>query len=274
MENKVNMEKVEKLNQLKAQQEQIEQEIAIQAKLAQNDIKKAEAIEYAQKSLDKKVTTFKQIEGIKQFNLKTYPQLEGKVSNVTLTETPRTYLYKEDGNTDYDNPWIGEATGVVMETITLSYKGYVLSLKLSGKVELPYKISNSSREYTVKGAIKKIDDYEERLAYENKIKQIQNDALQSAMDELEELFRVDNVDASFEHKISGYSSRYEKGGWVEYNALEIKFENGNFIKYRVGYKYDTDQPSGYSHTLSLVEFKDNRLEEIKRSPNKLINHLK
>jgi len=167
MENKVNMEKVEKLNQLKAQQEQIEQEIMIQVKLAQNDIKKAEAIEYAQKSMGKKVTTFKQIEGTKQFNLITYPQLEGKVSNVTLTETPRTYLYKEDGNTDYDNPWIGEAIEVVMETITLSYKGNVLSFKLSGKVELPYKISNSSREYTVKGAIKKIDEYEEPLPYEN-----------------------------------------------------------------------------------------------------------
>ena len=113
----------------------------------------------------------------------------------------------------------------------------------------------------------------ERLAYENKIKQIQNNALQSAMDELEELFRVNNVDASFEHKISGHHS-YDRRNWVEYNAIEIKFENGNFIKYRVGYKYDAEQLSGYVHTLSLVEFKDNRLEEIKRSPIKLINHLK
>jgi hypothetical protein len=273
MENKVDIGKVEKLNQLKAQQEQLQKEIEIQAKLAQNDIKKAEAIEYAQKSLNGRLINIKKIEEIKQYHLKTYPQLEGKVSNTTITETPRTYLYKEDGTTDYDNPWIGETIEKVIETTILSYKDHILAFQSSGKVELPYKIANSSREYTIKGAIKKIDEYVERLAYENKIKQIQNNALQSAMDELEELFRVNNVDASFEHKISGHHS-YDRRNWVEYNAIEIKFENGNFIKYRVGYKYDAEQLSGYVHTLSLVEFKDNRLEEIKRSPIKLINHLK
>jgi hypothetical protein len=274
MENKVDIGKVEKLNQLKAQQEQLQKEIEIQAKLAQNDVKKAEAIEYAQKSLNGRLINIKKIEEIKQYYLKTYPQLEGKVSNTTITETPRTYLYKEDGTTDYDNPWIGEKIEKVIETIILSYKDHILAFQSSGKVELPYKIANSIREYTIKGAIKKIDEYVERLAYENKIKQIQNNAVQSAMDELEEMFRVDNIDASFEHKISGYFSKYEKRNWIEYDAIEIKFKNGNFIKYRVGYKYDAEQLSGYVHTLSLVEFKDNRLEEIKRSPIKLINHLK
>jgi len=274
MENKVNMEKVEKLNQLKAQQEQLQKEIEIQAKLAQNDVKKAEAIEHVKKSLNERLIKVVKVEEIRQHYLKTYPQLKGEVSNTTIKETPRTYLYKEDGTTDYNNPWIGETIEKVIETTILSYKGYTLSVQSSGKVELPYKIANSIREYTIKGAIKKIDEYEERLAYENEINQIQNNALQSAMDELEEMFRVDNVNASLEHKRSGYYSNYDKRNWIEYDAIEIKFENGNFIKYRVGYKYDTDQPSGYSHTLSLVEFKDNRLEEIKKSPIKLINHLK
>jgi hypothetical protein len=273
MENQVDMEKVERLNQLKAQQEQIEKEIVIQKKLAQNDIKKAEAIEDAQKSLDRKVTTFKQIEGIKQSNLKIYPQLEGKVSNITIKETPYTYLYKEDGIIDYDNQWRGEAIEKVIETITVSYKGHVFTFHPSGKVEIPYKIANSFREYTVKGAIKKIDEFEVEKERKNLDIQRKTAALQSATEFLKKSIEESNIKATIESKKSGHYISSNRREWIEYDVLEIKFENGNFIKYRVGYQWNKEFSSTI-HTLSLVEFKDNRLDDVKKDPQKLLNHLK
>jgi predicted RNA-binding protein Jag len=270
MENQVDMEKVERLNQLKAQQEQIEKEIAIQSKLAQNDIKKAEAIQQAKNDLYLKIKKLNDIEIIKKHNIAQFPQLNSVKQLSKIEVKPWTYLYDENG---LNQKWEGDKISEDFEGTLISYKGHTLSFWPSGKVEIPYSVANSCREYTVKGAIKKIDEFEEEKERKNLDIQRKTAALQSATEFLKKSIEESNIKATIESKKSGHYISSNRREWIEYDVLEIKFENGNFIKYRVGYQWNKEL-SSITYTLSLIEFKDNRLDDVKKDPQKLLNHLK
>jgi predicted RNA-binding protein Jag len=271
MNTSVDTQKIEKLNQLKAQQAQIELEIQNQEKLAQNEIKKAEAIDSAKTKLKRKVVEAQLLNQFKTSLIDKYPELQATHKPITITETPWTYLFNGE---KYDEKWQGAPIEENVLSIELKYQDYTLDIKPNGKVELPYSIANSLRQYTIKGAIKKIDKYINEQDRKEAQKNAKAKALTDAVDFLTRSIKQTGANATITHKVTGsmvpdYSSRSGSNKvWSEWNEITIQFENGNRLKYRVGYN------STGTFTLSLQEFLDTRITEIKKDPITSIIHLK
>ena len=270
MNTSVDTQKIEKLNQLKAQQAQIELEIQNQAKLAQNEIKKAEAIDRSKIQLQNRVIREQQLNQLKASLIDKYPELQATHKPITISETPWTYLFN-GGN--YDERWQGEPIKETITSIELKYQDYKLDIKPDSKVELPYSIANSHRHFTVKGAIKKIDEYINKQVQKESRKNAEAKALTNAIDYLTRSIKQTGAKATITHKTTGsmvpdYSSKRGNNIWSEWNEITIQFANGNRLRYKVGYN------STETFTLSLQEFLDTRITEMKKDPITSIIHLK
>jgi predicted RNA-binding protein Jag len=270
MNTSVDTQKIKKLNQLKEQQAQIELEIQNQEKLAQNEIKKAEAIYSAKTELKSKVVEAQLLNQFKASLIDKYPELQATHKPITITETPWTYLFNGE---NYNEKWQGAPIKETITSIELKYQDYTLDIKPDGKVELPYSIANSYRQYTIKGAIKKIDKYINEQDRKEAQKNAKAKALRNAVDYLTRSIKQTGAKATVTHKVTGsmvpdYSSRRGTNKWIEWNEITIQFENGNLLRYKVGYN------ATETCTLSLQEFLDTRITEIKKDPISSIIHLR
>ena len=276
MNTEVNNEKIEKLNQLKAEQERIEQEIREQEAEAQIELKKERAIKSAERALQKE---FERVELLNEEKLNLIKiaeendiELTVKESDDEIRKQPWTYLPKTDGQPGLKE-WRGEAITKPQKNIHISYRNIDLYIKGDNKVELPYEVTMSSRTYRLKTAIRKINEYLEVQHQKTQKILKEKKALELATKHLKELLEKSGAKAEVTSKTTGsigydYSRSKRQKIWIEWNEITIQFENGNRLRYKVGYT------TNEKFTLNLVDFIDVRISDIKKDPTLSINHLK
>lgn len=275
MNTTVDTQKIEKLNQLKAEQERIELEIRAQEREAKNEIKKAEAISRAESLLKKNVEKELNLEQVKDRiaseAAKLNIELGFKTKTLKITETPWTYIFNPVDSKD--EQWKGAPISQDIQSTVISYKDVILTVQSDGTIELPYYIANSNRTFKLKTAIKKIDEYVAKENQKVTDKQRKEKALNEAVEYLTRSIKQAGAKAEITTRSTGstgydYTRSRREQIWVEWNEITVQFENGNRLRYKVGYT------ANETFTLNLTEFFDSRITDIKKDPILSINHLK
>jgi hypothetical protein len=276
MNTTIDTQKIEKLNQLKAEQERIENEIRAQERVAGNESKKLDAVKHAEAKLAKDVEGVTRLETIKAAIITQALKLGINLTVTRITKklsvTPWTYIYSPAGQS-LDEKWQGTDITEDVNVTELSYKDYNFTVASNGTIELPYRIVNSHRTYKLKTAVKKIDEYIATQNRQETDKQRKEIALRAAMSWLTNSIKQSGAKAEVTSKTTGstgydYSRSKRQQTWIEWNEITVQFENGNRLRYKVGYT------ANEKFTLNLVEFIDVRISDRKKDPILSINHLK
>lgn len=273
MNTSIDTQKIEKLNQLKEQQKQLELEIKNQQNITQNEIKKAEAVEYAKnmiKAYTERENNLRAVQNAAitmatnmghQFTVNTYQR--------EIFETPYAYIRDEHGR---DIKWTGDPVKGNAETTVIKYSDVELKFDASGKIELPYNIAKSFRIYTLKGAIKKIDEYRQKEQSKENLKEREAKAVRAATSWLTNSIKQSGAEATITTNVTGAMNptygRCQTSEWREWTEITIQFANGNKLRYKVS--SSLDKP----FIINLMEFIDTRITDIKKDPILSINHLK
>lgn len=279
----IDTKKVERLNALKAEQERIEKELAIQEKLAKNESKKIEAVSSAISRIDSTLQAIDILNASKRGFLK---ELQAINPSVTISETkksnfetPYTYLLNEQ---DELERWDGEPIPYICTHLEIQYNGCKIgvdkfttgdryNMRTAYKMTLCESITgrwNSS--YTkAETVITKINEY---IAQQDRKRQDELNRKQAYKDGLAHLKFITPKGTKIEQKSGGQS--YSKGrgyGWISWQEFHISLPNGNRVVYKVTANTRPDEPS---FNLILISFKDARIEEVKKTPETLIDYLK
>lgn len=283
MNNSIDTKKVEKLNALKAEQKRIEKELAIQEELAKNESKKIEAVNSAKIEIASKLQSINTLNAHKRGFLK---ELQAINSSVTIIETeksdsvtPYAYINSEQGGLER---WEGEPIPYTYTYLEIQYNGYKIGVDEfttgdSYNMRTDYKMTLSesitgrwNSKYTkAKTVIKKIDEY---CAQQDSKRQDELNKKQAYKDGLAHLIAITPKGTKIEQKSGGRSYVKNRGhGWISWQEFHISLPNGNSAVYMVTPNTRPDEPS---FNLILMSFKDTRIEEVKRTPETLINYLK
>lgn len=283
MNSSIDTKKLERLNALKAEQEKIEKELAIQEKLAENESKKIEAVSSAISRIDSTLQSINTLNAHKRGFLK---ELQAINPSVTISETeksnfetPYTYLLNEQ---DELERWNGEPIPYTCTHLEIKYNGCKIgvdkfttgdryNMRTAYKMTLSESITgrwNSS--YTkAKTVIEKIDEY---LAQQDRKRQDELNRKQAYKDGLAHLKFITPKGTKIEQKSGGRSYSQGRGhGWISWQEFHISLPNGNSAVYKVTANMRPGEPS---FNLILISFKDTRIEEVKKTPETLINYLK
>lgn len=273
MNTAIDTQKIEKLNQLKEQQKQLELEIKNQQNITQNEIKKAEAVEYAKNMIKAYTERENNLRAVQNAAITTAANM-----GLTLTvntyqreifETPYIYIRDEHGRAI---KWTGDPVKGNAETTVIKYSDVELKFEASGKIELPYNIAKSYRTYTLKGAIKKIDECRQKEQRKENLKEREAKAVRAATSWLTNSIKQSGAEASITTNVTGAMTpkwgRRQTSEWHDWTEIIIQFANGNKLRYKIGHT------ANEKFTLNLMEFIDTRITDIKKDPIRSINHLK
>lgn len=274
MNTSIDTQKIEKLNQLKEQQKQLELEIKNQQNIAHNEIRKAKAVEYAKNMIKAYTERENNLRAVQNAAITMAANM-----GLTLTvntyqrdifRTPEAYITDEHGRAI---KWTGDPVKGNAETTVIKYSDVELKFDASGKIELPYNIAKSFRTYTFKGAIKKIDEYRQKEQRKENLKEREAKAVRAATSWLTNSIKQSGAEASITTNVTGamtptWGKRQTSEDWREWTEITVQFANGNKLRYKIGHT------ANEKFTLNLMEFIDTRITDIKKDPILSINHLK
>lgn len=260
----MNIEDIKTLDNLKSEAEAINAIIKEKKEHLKIQEKKNVAIVRAEKEVDAEISRLQNKEEIIQNILKEYPVITAINENKIIKRTPYTYFGLEK--------WTGLDVEKETTVTKLLYKGIKLILCDDNTIDIPYHITGIMRTYKLKTALKKIDDYDDKQNKEKIKKLNQERALKDAANYLKRTILQRKAKAEVIHSKSGklipdFSTRGKRNIWKEDDILTVNFENGSRLKYRV------DLNGSGDFKLSLLEFVDARINDIKKDPILSIKHL-